>query len=181
VAAFCDQFGDDVRVVINDVYDRTNNMYSLRLALNSAPHSDMVISNGDVVFDETIVADIAAASGDNLIAVEPGRYIEESMKVAVDGGGRIVALNKALRPDAAYGVSIDLYSFTAPAIASILRTADRLIDRDKEANLWTEVAIEQTLPEVAVKPFDIRGRRWIEIDNFDDLAEGERLFSVAAS
>ena len=57
--------------------------------------------------------------------------------------------------------------------------ADRMIRAEGNRNLWSEVAIERMLPEIAVEPLDIQGRRWIEIDNYDDLAEAERLFSVS--
>jgi choline kinase len=177
VTRFCEAYNDLVTVVVNSVYDTTNNMFSLRLALRGHETDDTLISNGDVVFD----ADIARAmvSGDiaDAIAVEPGRYIEESMKVSVDEDGRITALSKAITPAAAFGVSIDFYRFSGHTVETICDTADRIIERDGNANLWTEVAIDAILPDVAIYPLDIAGRRWIEIDNFDDLAEAERLFA----
>lgn len=178
VVEFCRPFGDAVSVVVNERYDQTNNMFSLRLALRGSEQTGTLICNGDVVFDPAIVLSVAGARERNTIAVERGRYIEESMKVCVGADGRVSALSKAIARDDAYGVSIDLYSFDADAVSALCRTADRMIDQEGQVNLWTEVAIESILKEVFVHPFDIEGRRWIEIDNFDDLAEGERLFSV---
>jgi choline kinase len=180
VVDFCRQYGDSVSVIINAAYDRTNNMFSLRLALDGHQDEPATICNGDVVFDAAIVSAMVDAAGPDLIAVEPGRYIEESMKVSVDGQGRITQISKAIARDAAHGVSIDLYRFSGAGIEKLYRTALRMIDEAGSRNLWTEVAIDAILRDVAVRPHDIAGRRWIEIDNFDDLAEGERLFSPAA-
>jgi choline kinase len=180
VIDFCRPFGDLVSVIVNTDYDSTNNMYSLQLALRGREAEAALICNGDVVFEPGIVESIVRGGDGSFIAVEPGRYIEESMKVSVDDGGRITALSKAIVPGEAFGVSIDLYRFSGEAITAICRTADRFIDAEGRTNLWTEVAIEAVLGEVAVYPLDIHGRHWVEIDNFDDLAEAERLFPVAA-
>jgi choline kinase len=177
VVEFCRPFGDTVSVVVNSVYDRTNNMFSLRLALQGRESEETLISNGDVVFDPDIAHAMIRSESENLIAVEPGRYIDESMKVSVSQDGRITALSKAIPVEHAYGVSIDFYRFSGTTVSAICRTADRMIGHEGNANLWTEVAIDAILPDVPVHPFDIGGRRWIEIDNFTDLAEGERLFA----
>lgn len=181
VIAYCESLDSQINVIVNDVYDRTNNMYSLRLALRGREQEATLICNGDVVFDPAIVATMVSTPERHLIAVEPGRYIAESMKVVVAGDGRITALSKAIPAAEAFGVSIDLYQFGAEAVSSICRVADRLMDDEGEKNLWTEVAIEQALTTVPIYPHDIGTGRWIEVDNFDDLAEGERLFAVPAS
>ena len=176
VMEFCRQFGNVVSVVVNSAYDRTNNMVSLRLALRGREQESALICNGDVVFDPGIVQSMVER-GDNLIAVEPSRYLEESMKVSVGRKGHVTSLSKAIEPGSAFGVSIDLYRFSGPAVETICRTADRFINVEGRTNLWTEVAIDAVLDEVAVFPLDIQGRFWVEIDNFDDLAEADRLFS----
>jgi choline kinase len=176
VTAYCRSFGDHVSVVTNADYDKTNNMYSFRLALQGRAPDDVLLCNGDVVFDDAIARGILEQRHPNLIAAQPGQYLEESMKIRVDDDGRVTALSKAIAEDDAFGVSIDLYRFSADAVAAIDRAADRMIDHEGNASLWTEVAIEAVLPEVPVRPFDIGARRWIEIDTLDDLAAGERMF-----
>lgn len=178
VQAFC-AGRDGVTVIVNEAYDRTNNMVSLQMALDRAPAAATIICNGDVVFDPAIAAALAASPEPNLIAVEPGRYIEESMKVVADESGRISALSKQIPEAQATGVSIDLYRFSPASLATIRRLADGFIRDGGQTNLWTEVAIEAALPHEIIRVLDIDGRPWVEIDNHDDLAEGERLFAGA--
>jgi choline kinase len=177
VVTYCGQFGRAVTVVLNEAYDRTNNMVSLRLALRGREAEPVMIGNGDVVFDASIASAMVSDVRTNLIAVQPGQYIEESMKVTIGDDGRIASLSKAIARESAFGVSIDLYRFSGDAISAICRAADDMIEKG-HANLWTEVAIDAVLPDVPVHPFDIGGRRWIEVDNHTDLADGERLFGV---
>jgi choline kinase len=177
VVNFCEPFGDRVRVIINADYETTNNMVSLRMALSGNESRPTIICNGDVVFDGAIAATLVQAQHGDLICVDTGRYIEESMKVTADATGRITGISKAISREQAYGVSIDLYRFSGPSIETICRIADRMIDGDRQANLWTEVAIHAALPELHVMPHAIESAPWIEVDNMDDLAEGARLFT----
>ena len=181
VVDFCRQFGDRVRVIINREYETTNNMVSLRMALSGAESRPTIICNGDVVFDRVIASTLVRAEHEDLICVEPGRYIDESMKVVVDPAGRITAISKAIQRGQAYGVSIDLYRFSGRAVETICRIADRMIEGERQANLWTEVAIDAALGELDVRPHSIGSAPWIEVDNMDDLAEGARLFTPVSA
>jgi choline kinase len=181
VVRFCEPFGDRVRVIINADYETTNNMVSLRMALGGAESRPTIICNGDVVFDRAIAASLVRAGHQDLICVETGRFIEESMKVTVDAGGRITAISKAIGREHTYGVSIDLYRFSGHAVETICRIADRMIEAERQANLWTEVAIDAALGELEVRPHAIGTSPWIEVDNHDDLAEGARLFAPVSA
>lgn len=179
VIEFCRPYGSKVRVIVNSAYETTNNMVSLRLGLSGQQGLPMAVSNGDVVFDPWIALSMLSLDDADLIAVQRGRYIEESMKVVADDDGRVRELSKKISPERAHGVSIDLYRFSAAGVRAVCDAADAFIDRQGETNLWTEAAIDAALPEFDMRMFEIGNRPWIEIDNGDDLAEGERLFAGA--
>ena len=179
VIEFCRPYGSKVRVLVNSAYETTNNMVSLRLGLSDQQGLPTVVSNGDVVFDPLIALSMMSGDDADLIAVQGGRYIEESMKVVADTDGRVRELSKKIPPERAYGVSIDLYRFSPTGIRAVCDAADAFIDREGQTNLWTEAAIDAALPEFDMRMFEIGNRPWIEIDNGDDLAEGERLFAGA--
>ncbi len=176
VVGFCASYGEHVQVVENQDYATTNNMVSLRLAARHLDGGPLLLCNGDVVFDPAIARELAGAPDENLIAVEPGRYYEESMKVSVDSGGRITALSKTVPKADAFGVSIDVYRLSADGLGVILGLADRLIDGEGQANLWTEVAIHASLPTLVVRPFDIGASPWMEVDTLEDLERAELIF-----
>jgi hypothetical protein len=50
------------------------------------------------------------------------------------------------------------------------------IDVKGELKMWSEVALNDILPQVEFKACKLNGR-WLEIDNHDDLAAAEKLFS----
>jgi choline kinase len=154
-------------------------MVSLRMALKGREQQPAIVCNGDVVFEPSIAASLAKAPYGDLICVEAGRYIEESMKVTVDADERITAISKTIPASESFGVSIDLYRFSARGIETICVIADRFIEQEHKVNLWSEVAIDAALSALAVRPLRIAGP-WMEVDNLQDLADGERVFAEIA-
>jgi choline kinase len=166
------------RLLVNSQFRSTNNMYSLSLA---APYVEgsCILVNGDVVFDASILDGLLKIPFPDLIAVDKEHYIAESMKVTV-AGQRITHISKEISPDQAYACSIDLYRFSATTMRRLFETVDDYLNRG-ECNQWTEVAINDLLKEREIRPFDIGGKRWTEIDNFDDLREAEDIWCPKAS
>ncbi|MBU0983459.1 MAG: HAD-IIA family hydrolase [candidate division Zixibacteria bacterium] len=178
IADFLASHFPGVGIIENRDYATTNNMVSLSMALASLGEApgEVLISNGDCVYDLDIVRELIAAEDPDRIAVDVGAYFDESMKVAVDGD-RITDISKEVGRARALGASIDLYRFSAEAARLLFEITDNYITVQGEKNLWSEVAIRNLLDLTPIKPFDIRGRRWVEIDNLEDLRKGDLLFA----
>jgi choline kinase len=97
------------------------------------------------------------------------------MKVA-ERGGRLTAISKTITKADALGSSIDVYRFSAEAGDAFFRACKEFIEVKRERNLWSEVALNAILPEVRFTACPLQGR-WVEIDNHEDLAYANRLFS----
>lgn len=164
----------DVRVVHNADYARTNNMYSLYLVRDHLT-DQCLLANGDVVFDPAIIRDLLAAPRGSLIAAEKGSYDDESMKIVVDFETRVTAISKAIEPTMAYGNSIDVYRLSKTAALELQEQIRFHVEKERNLNLWTEVAIDQILARVEFRPFDIGARYWMEIDTLDDLEKARAL------
>jgi len=164
----------DIQLVENLNFASTNNMYSLWLT-HDLIDDDILLSNGDVIFDPKIIVLIAKAKQQNLVASDRSQYLEESMKIIVRDG-IVTKISKTITPNDAYATSIDLYRLgkkTAHELFSIIET--RYIAQNK-LNQWTEVALQDLFAVENFEPFDIDGRHWIEIDTPSDLQEAECLF-----
>lgn len=164
----------DVKIIHSADYATTNNMYSAYLAKNAMDGHDFLMMNADVFYDASVVTSLLQNEDSNAIVTEIGRYIEESMKVVADNG-RLVKISKAITPEEALGVSIDVYKFSAEGGAAFFAKCTEYIEEKGELKLWSEVALNDILSEVVFKPCPLVGR-WLEIDNHDDLAAAEELF-----
>jgi choline kinase len=163
-----------IRIINSVDYATTNNMYSAYLAKDVIGKSSFFLMNADVFFDASVITELQNFDFPNAIVTDIGNYMEESMKV-VRSGDRIVQISKAITREDALGASIDVYKFSEESGLLFFDKCSEYINKKKELNLWSEVALNDILREVEFRACPLVGR-WFEIDNLDDLKAAEKLF-----
>ncbi len=162
--------------IINSVdYATTNNMYSAYLAKDEMAGKAFLMMNADVFFDASVITELLACKAENAIVTDIGTYYEESMKV-IEKDGRLVEIAKTITKEDALGASIDVYKFSPAGGKAFFDKCADYIENKKELKKWSEVALNDILSEVEFLACPLKGR-WLEIDNHDDLAAAEKLFS----
>ena len=169
----------EIKIVKSVDYATTNNMYSAYIGIKSmfadGDIAPFYMMNADVFYDSSVIAALEKDSRQNLIVVDVGRYIEESMKV-VEKEGRIVAISKQIMQEDALGCSIDVYKFGADGGKAFFDCCVNYIEVKKELKKWSEVALNDALTKVFFCACPLEGR-WLEIDNHEDLTAAEKLFA----
>jgi len=172
-------YKNDSKIVLieNKDYLATNNMYSLFLAKDNIKDK-FVIINGDVIIEPKILELFLSFQYEDAIAVDVGQYYEESMKV-VQKGEFLVNISKKITKEEALGSSIDCYKFSKVGKEILFSKMEEIIVKRKLVNLWTELALQELLNDstLKMKPVDIKGKKWIEIDDFEDLRKAEQIFT----
>ena len=164
-----------IKIVESIDYASTNNMYSAYLGIKSMGSLEpFLMMNADVFFDSSVIKTLLEFKGENAIVVDVGNYLEESMKV-IKNDNRLIAISKQISKEEAFGVSIDVYKFGKNGGKAFLDKCKDYIENKKELKKWSEVALNDILPEVCFEPCPLNGR-WFEIDNHDDLRYAEQLF-----
>lgn len=164
----------EIKIINSIDYANTNNMYSAYLGKDAVAGSDFLMMNADVFYDSSVIKALLAFESANAIVTEIGQYIKESMKV-IETDGRLVSISKQVTAEDAYGTTIDVYKFSNIGGAAFFEKCREYIEDKKELMLWSEVALNDILPEVIFKACPLDGR-WLEIDNLDDLVAAEKLF-----
>lgn len=167
----------DVGIIESVDYATTNNMYSAYLGRDAVRDSEFLMMNADVFYDASVITALLECEASNAIVVDIGTYLEESMKV-VEKNGRLIQISKAISPEDALGASIDVYKFSVEGGKAFFRKCAEFIEDKKELKLWSEIALNDILGKVEFNACPLVGR-WLEIDNHDDLAAAEKLFSEA--
>ena len=165
----------EIKIIESVDYSTTNNMYSAYIAREAIGENGFLMMNADVFYDASVIKALLANIDDNAIVTDIGTYIEESMKV-VEENGRLIKISKAITPEDALGASIDVYKFSKEGGKAFFAKCAEYIEGKKELKMWSEVALNDILPEVVFKACPLVGR-WLEIDNHDDLAAAEKLFA----
>jgi choline kinase len=168
----------NITIIENGDYETTNNMYSLYLAKNFINGEAFILNNADLSIDKNIVSLLVNNKKESLIAVDKGKFNEESMKIEVVEG-KILDISKKIEIDRSYGCSIDFYKISKEASNQLFSYITKVVEVDSNLKDWTEVAIQHLLKTKVIdfEPIDINGSRWVEIDNYEDLAQSDMLFS----
>jgi len=170
-------YPENVKVVENVEYQTTNNMDSCRIGLaeHDIIEEGVLIINGDCVYSDRIVCLMHNVEY-SAIGTDSSKYSEENMKILIQGG-RAVAISKEISKSQGGVTSIDIYSFTSTDIRNLTSIIERYY-RNHDRTKWTEVAINDLLsqPKSMIKPLDMAGEKWMEIDNHEDLQAARNLW-----
>ncbi len=165
---------DCVTLIENKDYLKTNNMYSALLGKNYIDGSDFIMMNADVFCDYSVIKALVDFNAADAIIVDEGSYNLESMKV-VSENNKLIKISKEISIEQALGCSIDIYKFSSQTGILFFEKCSDYIKKNKELKKWSEVALNDILPDCSFKPCPINGR-WYEIDDFSDLMQAEKIF-----
>lgn len=168
-----------VRCVENAAYATTNTLASL-LCAEPTVHGDIVLLDGDLIFEPSVLAPMLAPG--TWLAIDRDRPLDDdAVKVAVDEDGeRIVAVSKQL-PDGLHGIgeSIGMARIDHATLKALVPMGRRLLESGRN-QAYYEAAFQALIDEGARFDIaDVTGLRWTEIDDHDDLRRAEELFVTA--
>lgn len=168
-----------ITIIDNDVYELSNNMYSFYLARELLKGQSFILNNGDVAIQTHFLKAFINDPRENLIAVDYQQFNDEAMKVSVGETGLLMDISKQISAESAVGVSLDFYKFSAASGEKFVREIERIIEREGNHKDWTEVALQRMFQsqQLAFEGFDASDFAWFEIDNYQDLAAADLLFS----
>ncbi len=153
----------------NPIYYITNTAKSLCCGLENLD-DDIIWSNGDVVFDEGIIARLLTAQ-ENAVAVDRKKCGEEEVKYRADEDKKILEISKTV----AYpqGEAVGVNKICRESVPIFLQCLAGCSDND-----YFERGIELTIKEhVDFSAVDISDFRCIEVDFEEDLKLARNMFS----
>ncbi|MBS1627470.1 MAG: phosphocholine cytidylyltransferase family protein [Bacteroidetes bacterium] len=168
-----------ITYINNEEYYNTNSMYSLLLGLNQVKNDSVLILEGDVFFEYSIIEKIPLNDivwvGDSSIKSMDGCYlISKNNKVT-----EIKIFNKdEMKNDneVVYSKSVGLLALKAKSVLIIIEMLQRGIEEKKE-KLYYDLIIADNIKNLDITLHDIAGKKWFEIDSVEDLKTCQRIFS----
>lgn len=162
-----------VRCVRNQDFARTNNNYSLWLAMRAIGPTEMILLDADILFDQRILsALVRTAEPDALVIREAGSLGAEEIKVECNNAGYVTKIGKEVDPGLAAGESLGIEKFSPLSFARLLA----VLERRKEWDEFYEAAFQEIIDDGArIATVDAGSYACIEIDTEADLRRAEIL------
>jgi choline kinase len=156
----------EVVFVYNEAYDETNTSKSLLRAMRATNDGGVLWMNGDVVFDDTLLALTIPLieQEQSFIAVNTDKVDDEEVKYTVDNDGWIRELSKSVVDGLGEAVGVNYVS--ARDKLALIRRLDEVDDQD-----YFERGIELTIEHDGARfaALDISSLSAVEVDTPEDL------------
>ena len=137
----------NVDFIHNDMFDSTNNIYSLWLARKAIDGEEFLLLDSDLLYDPQIAKMVLDNSAENVLTLIRHELGEEEMKVVVDSQGKITEINKTCDPKVAAGESLGLEKFGKSYSSALFKELKKMMDQEHLENKYYELAFERMIPQ----------------------------------
>ena len=152
----------------NPRFDQTNTSQSLLIAFRHLRGEDVLVLNGDVVFDPRIIAAMLECE-ESCMAVIRTPVAEEEVKFSLDARGRIGSVSKSVAEPMGEAIGINLIRARDLELVTLGLEACGPMDYFERG---LEIAIDKGL---LLRPVDVTRFPCIEIDTIDDLNRAKEM------
>jgi choline kinase len=167
----------EVEFIPNPHFQDTNNAYSLALTNQALAGEEMLLLDGDIVFDHRILSELLSASYENCLAVRrSSESDEEEVRVAVDEEWRILQVGKGLNNELTLGESIGIEKFSIEGTRRLFEVLSRRMFEERREDEFYEASFQELVDTgTPICAVDTRHLPCIEIDKLEDLREAREI------
>ena len=160
----------DVMFIYNEVYETTNNIYSLWLARPFAEGQEVLLLDSDLLYDPQIVARVLATDAPNVLTLIRHELGEEEMKVVTDEKGSIKEISKTCNPADAAGESLGIEKMGVSYTKALYKELEPMMNEEHLENVFYERAFERLIPQGhSYQVLDVTELFSCELDTIEDF------------
>ncbi len=168
--------GQGIRIIYNPFWDKCNVLGSLYMALSHI-NDTFIFVHADTLLEEPIWKQLIAHPGKVVLPIHVKNCGEEEMKVMLDKDGRLVKINKSMKPELALGEFVGIAKFEQSFINFMLDTSKKLFITGA-LNQYMEEIIQMAIDDhYNVELLQFEDAKFVEIDFAEDYAQAKNMFS----
>ena len=174
---YCEQ---QIAFIYNEVFDKTNNIYSLWLAKPEVEGQEFLLLDSDILFDPAILARLLNAQDENVLALNNHSLGEEEIKVIVDEAGRVKELSKVCSIPDAIGESVGIERMSAAYSSALYAELQQMIEKEGLDNVFYELAFERLIAQGhTFGVVDVTDLFSVELDTVEDFQQAKMLIPAS--
>lgn len=182
--AFVNSLGIQTQIgfIINEVYDKSNNIFSLSLAKEQMIEDDTLLLESDLIFEERLIDMLLEDKRDSLALVDKFESWMDGTCIVVDQDDNITDFipGKLLqyREKEQYYKTVNIYKFGADFSKNVYVPFLETYAKVMGNNGYYEAVIKLILllDKNTMKAKRLQGELWYEIDDIQDLDIAQTLF-----
>lgn len=178
----------NAQFVENDIYDKTNNIYSLWLASSHLEDDDFLLFESDEVFEECILDKLINTSWENVAVVDKyKRGFDEGTVVLLNEENDVIDLltkedqlsNYRQVSEKHFYKTLNIYKFSKSFLRNHFVPYLDIYIKSQSWNKYYEVILKLiiALKQPKIKGLSVEGCKWAEVDILTDLGRAGFTFS----
>ena len=182
---YVDSLGIDIPIeyIRNDIYDKTNNIYSLYLAKDKLMEDDTLLLESDLVYEEAVIRKLVENPYPSLVLVDKFESWMDGTCIKIDDDNNIIYFLDKKRFDFSetgeYYKTVNLYKFSkdfsVKHYVPFLEAYCKALGHNEYYEQVLKVITFLDNPEI--KACKLNGEKWYEIDDVQDLDIAETIFA----
>jgi histidinol-phosphate/aromatic aminotransferase/cobyric acid decarboxylase-like protein/choline kinase len=172
----------EITYVANDIYDRTNNIYSLYLAKDYLLQDDTFLLESDLIFESRLISDMLNDSEPTIAAVARFEaWMDGTVVQLTEDMGIAAFIPKKLFNFVdidSYYKTVNIYKFSLDFSRNTYVPFLEAYSHAMGNNEYYEQVLRviATLDKSELKAFVLTGQKWYEIDDVQDKTIAETIF-----
>ena len=169
--------------VDNDVYDKTNNIYSLYLAKDELAKDDTILLESDLIYDYNLIKRLVDSKEPNLVSVAKYKQWMDGTVIKIDKDDNILEFIEKKNFDFDeiddYYKTVNVYKFSKEFINKEFNAFLDAYIKAYGENEYYELVLKiiAHLSRSSLKALDVSDIKWYEIDDGQDLDIVNCLFT----
>jgi choline kinase len=171
------KYNIEIHLIENKRYFETNTGYSLYLALKKI-NDDVLIINGDNLFDEQIVINLLKSSKSAIVIDNVKKLNKESFKISLDKN-TIKDMGKKISIASSNGEFIGISKVNNEDIFIFKKILCGIIKKNLEE--FYDIAFKESNGKIPLDFIYTNGLNWTEVDTYNDFENAKKLVNKQAS
>lgn len=174
----------EITFIDNDIYDKTNNIYSLYLAKDELAKDDTILLESDLIYDYKLIKRLVKNEEKNLVTVAKYKQWMDGTVIKVDNDNNILEFiekkNFDFKDIDKYYKTVNIYKFDKEflnrAFIPFLEAYIKAYGENEYYELVLKIIAH--LSRSSLKALDVSDIKWYEIDDSQDLDIVNCLFTT---
>ena len=173
----------NIEYIFNEIYDKTNNIYSLALAKDWLLREDTLLLESDIIFEDSVLNTLIEDERETLALVDRYESWMDGTVVKIDENDNIqefVPGNKFVFSDIPYYYkTVNIYKFSRHfSKTHYVPFLEAYVEALGNNEYYEQVLrVITLLDEPEIKAKRLEGQLWYEIDDIQDLDIAESIFA----
>ncbi|APC14019.1 MULTISPECIES: aminotransferase class I/II-fold pyridoxal phosphate-dependent enzyme [Providencia] len=175
--------GIEIIYIDNDIYDKTNNIYSIYLAKDELVKDDTILLESDLIFEEKIIENLVSNQFPNIAVVDKYQPWMDGTVVEINNNFDIVNFvpkkDFEFSKSDSYYKTVNIYKFSKEFLENTYVPFLEAYSKALGQNEYYEQVLRViTLLETQeLKALPLQGEKWYEIDDAQDLDNANVIFA----